>query len=103
MFYNDFGDFLNNRPLLVLTLFFRKMSFLVFWTFWELRDSKKGKLKEHGSEFSRQTLWAKDRDQEPNRLQKGSSHAVRFPGRMGHDLSPLMALMPPIFIPVASS
>jgi hypothetical protein len=40
-------------PLLVLTLFFRKMSFLEYWTFRELRDSKKGKVKEQGSEFSR--------------------------------------------------
>jgi hypothetical protein len=53
-------------------MFLEKMYFLVFWTFRELRDSKKGKVKEHGSEFSRRTLWAKDEDQDPNRLQTGT-------------------------------
>jgi hypothetical protein len=103
MFYNNFGDFLNNPPLLVLTLFFRKISFLVFWTFRELWDSKKDKVKEHGSEFSRRMLWDIDGDKEPNRLQMGSPHAVRFPGRVGHSCSPLVAPMPSIFIPVALS
>jgi hypothetical protein len=103
MFYNDFRDFLNNPRLLVLTLFFRKISFLLFWTFRELWVCKKGKVNEHGSEFLRLTLWAKDGDQEPNRLQTGSSHAVRFRGRMGHARSPLVALIPSIFVHVASS
>jgi hypothetical protein len=75
----------------------------VFWTFRELRVCKKGKVNEHGSEFLRLTLWAKDGDQEPNRLQMGSSHAVRFRGRMGHARSPLVALIPSIFVHVASS
>jgi hypothetical protein len=77
------------------------MSFLVFLTFRELRGSKKGKVKEHGSEFLTQTLSAKDEDQEPNMLQMGSPHAVRFPGQGA--CSPLVALMPSIFIFLASS
>jgi hypothetical protein len=69
MSYNDFGDFLNNPPSLGSNSVFQKnIFFLEFWTFRELRDSKKGKVKEHGSEFSRRTLWAKDEDQEPNKL-----------------------------------
>jgi hypothetical protein len=36
-------------------------------------------------------------------MQTGSSHAVRFPGRMGHARSTLVALMLSIFVPVTLS
>ena len=103
MFYNDFGDFLNNPPLLVLTLFSRNRVFLVFWTFRELRDSKKGKVKEHGSEFSRKTSWAKIEDQEPNQQGDGGSAAASIQGRVGPPRFTLVAPMPSVFVSVASS
>ena len=55
---------------------FQKTSFLVFQTFRDLRDSKKGKAKEHGSEFSRRTQWAQIEDQNPSRLEDRGSHAA---------------------------
>ena len=61
---------------LELTLFFQKTSFLVFQTFRELRDSKKGKAKEHGSEFSRRTQWAQNEGQKPNQLEMRGPHAA---------------------------
>jgi hypothetical protein len=56
MFCINFGDFPNN-PLffLDLTRFGRKRFFLSFLTFQELRDSEKGKIREHGLEILRQT------------------------------------------------
>jgi hypothetical protein len=62
MFYNDFRDFINNPPSFGSNSIFQKNVFLEFWTFRELRDSKKGKAKEHGSDFLRRTLWSKDGD-----------------------------------------
>ena len=103
MFYNDFVDFLNNPPLLVLTLFSRNRVFLVFWTFRELRNSKKGKVREHGSEFLRRTQWAKIEDQEPNQLGDRGPHAAPVPGRMGPPHFALVAPMPSIFVPLAPS
>jgi hypothetical protein len=35
MFYNDFGDFLNNPPSFGSNSVFQKNVFLVFWTFRE--------------------------------------------------------------------
>ena len=102
MFYNDFGDFLNNPPSFGSNSVFQKTSFLVFRTFRELRDSKKGKAKEHGSEFSRRTQWAENEDQKPNQLETRGPHAVRFPGRVRTPLFPLVAPMPSVFVSVAS-
>ena len=76
MFYNDFGDFLNNPPSFGSNSVFQKTSFLVFRTFRELRDSKKGKAKEHGSEFSRRTQWAQNEGQKPNQLEMRGPHAA---------------------------
>ena len=97
------GIFHSFSIYLELTLFFQKTSFLVFQTFRELRDSKKGKAKEHGSEFSRRTQWAENEDQKPNQLGNRWSHAARFPGRVRHLLFPLVAPMPSVFVSVASS
>ena len=88
---------------LELTLFFQKTSFLVFQTFRELRDSKKGKVREHGSEFSRRTQWDKNEDQKPNQLGDRGPHAAPVPGRVGPPLFPLGAPLPSIFLPMASS
>ena len=51
MFYNDFGDFLNNPPSFGSNSVFQKTSFLVFRAFRELRDSKKVQAKEHVQNF----------------------------------------------------
>ena len=91
---------LHSFPIyLELTLFFQKTSFLVFQTFRELRDSKKGKVKEHGSEFSRRTQWDQIEDQKPNRLEDRGSHAAKTLGRVGPPLFPLEAPLPSIFSP----
>ena len=55
---------------------FQKTCFLVFRTFRELRDFKKGKAKEHGSEFTRRTQWAENEDQKPNMMEIRGSHAA---------------------------
>jgi hypothetical protein len=52
----DFRAFPTNPLLFGLTLFGRKHLFLAFLTFQKLRDSEKGKVKEHGLEISRRTL-----------------------------------------------
>ena len=75
-----------------LTLHSQKTSFLVFWTFRELRDSKKGKVREHRSEFSRRTQWAENKDQKPNQLGDRGPHAASEPGRVG---PPLLGLVTP--------
>jgi hypothetical protein len=103
MVYNDFGDFLNNPPSFGSNSVFQKNVFLAFLDFPGASGLQKGKVKEHGSEFSRRTLWDKYGDQEPNRLQTESSHTVRFPGRVGHARSPLVAPMSSIFVPVTLS
>ena len=77
-----------------LTLHSQKTSFLVFWTFRELRDSKKGKVKEHGSEFSRWTQWAENEDQKPNQLGNRGPHAAKTLGRVGPPILPLGAPLP---------
>ena len=74
---NDFGDFLNNPLLLVLTLSSRKYLLLVFWTFQELRDSKKDKVRGHSSEISRRIQQAKVGHQEVNQLQMRPGGVVR--------------------------
>jgi hypothetical protein len=53
----------------------------VFSTFQELRDSKKGKVREHGLEFFRRTKWDKVGHQEANRPQMRPAGAVSQPGR----------------------
>ena len=71
------GIFHSFSIYLELTLFFfQKTSFLVFQTFRELRDSKKGKAKEHSSEFSRRTQWAQNEGQKPNQLEMRGAHAA---------------------------
>ena len=80
-----------------LTLHRQKTFFLVFWTFRELRDSKKGKVREHGSEFSRRMQCAENEDQKPNQLGNRGPHVVRFPGRVRTPLFPLVAPMPSVF------
>ena len=102
MFYNDFGDFLNNPPSFGSNPVFQKTSFSVFWTLRELRDTKKGKVKEHGSEFSRRTPWAKAEDQKPNQLRTRGSHAATGPGHMGPPIFCLVAPAPSVFVSVAS-
>ena len=95
---------LHSFPIyLELTLFFQKTSFLVFQTFRELRDSKKGKVREHGSEFSRRTQWDKIEDQEPDQLGDRGSHAAPVPGRVRSPSFALVAPMPWIFVPLAPS
>jgi hypothetical protein len=54
----DFRDFLINPLFLDLAIFDRKCFFSIL-TFQELRDSEKGKVKDHGLEILRQTFWAK--------------------------------------------
>ena len=82
-----------------LTLHSQKTSFLVFWTFRELRGSKKGKVREHGSEFSRQTQWAENEDQNPNQLGNRGPHEAPVPGRVGPPLLGLETPLPSIFAP----
>ena len=70
----------------------------MFQTFRELRDSKKGKAKEHGSEFLRRRPWAKVEGQKANQVEKGTLHAARFPGRVRDPLFAPVAPMPSIFL-----
>ena len=97
------GIFLNNSPSFGPNSVFQKTSFLLFQTFRELRDSKKDKVREHASEFSRRTQWAQNEGQKPNQLETRGPHAVRFPGHVRTPLFPLVAPMPSVFISVASS
>ena len=78
---------------------FQKTSFLVFQTFRELRESKKGKVREHASEFSRRTQWAQNEGQKPNQMEMRGPHAAPVPGRVGPPLLGLEAPPPSIFAP----
>jgi hypothetical protein len=51
----DLGDFPNNPLSFGFNSLWQKMIFVAFLTFQELRDSKKGKVREHGLEILRQT------------------------------------------------
>jgi hypothetical protein len=51
----DFRDFPNNPVSFGFNSLCEKMLFLVFLNFQELRDSKKGKVREHGLGISRKT------------------------------------------------
>jgi hypothetical protein len=55
MFCIDFGDFSNNPLSFGFNSLWQKTLFLAFLTFQELRGSKKGKVREYGLEFLRQT------------------------------------------------
>ena len=101
MFYNDFGVY--NPPSFGSNSVFQKPSLLVFRTFRELRDSKKGKVKEHGSEFLRRMQWAEIEDQEPNQLGDGGSTVAPVLGCVGPPRFALVAPMPSIIIPLAPS
>ena len=76
MFYNDFGNTSEFSHLFGINPVFQKTSFLVFQTFRELRDSKKGKVREHASEFLRRTQWAQNEGQKPNQLEMRGPHAA---------------------------
>jgi hypothetical protein len=53
---------------------------LVFLTFKELHDSKKGKVREHGVVISREPKWDKVGNHEVNVLGKSTSGAAQYPG-----------------------
>jgi hypothetical protein len=57
MFYDVLGDFLNNPLSSSSNSIWQKHLFLVFLTLQELRDSKKGKVRDHASKIWRRTNW----------------------------------------------
>jgi hypothetical protein len=59
-----------------------KKNLLVFWTFWELWGSKKGKISEHGSEISRCIQRTEVGHQEVNELHLGAHEVFAFAGRV---------------------
>jgi hypothetical protein len=54
----------------------------VFWTFQELRDSKKGKVGEHGSKNLRRVQRAEVGQQEKKEVDLGAHHAFGIPCHM---------------------
>jgi hypothetical protein len=55
MFFIDIGDFPINPLFFGFNSLWQKMLFLAFLTLQELRDSEKGKVREHGLEILRRT------------------------------------------------
>jgi hypothetical protein len=75
----DFGDFPNNPLSLGFNTLCHKSFFLAFLTFQELRDSKKGKVREHGLEILRQIKWDKMGHQEVNGMHMRPGGVVSLP------------------------
>ena len=76
-----FGTFLQSPLHWYLISGRQENLLLVFWTLQELRDSEKGKLKEHVSEISRRIQQAEEGDQEPNRLREIGGGVAPYLGR----------------------
>jgi hypothetical protein len=91
------GIFQTIPSLLVLTLFVRKHFFLAFLIFQVLRDSKKGKVREHGLEILRRTKWDEVGHQEVNSLQ------MRPDGMVSQATSTRLRSVPRLSISPASS
>jgi hypothetical protein len=60
----------------------QKNLLLVFWTFQELHDSKKGKVRDHGSQILIHIQQAKVEHQEIKEEEMGSYHAAQKSGRV---------------------
>jgi hypothetical protein len=80
MFCIHLGYLSNNPFSSGFNSLWQKTLFLAFLTFQELRDSKKGKFREHGLEILRRTSWTKVFHKHVNRLKMRTCGVVSHPG-----------------------